>query len=69
MSDRRYPRYRILTGPDDDRFCERVSEALSLGYELHGSPAIAAADGAVSVAQAVLWTKDVPTPARPLNCD
>jgi hypothetical protein len=65
MTDRRYPRYRVLTGPDDDRFCERVSEALALGYELHGGPAITAADGAVYVAQALLWTNDAPTPARP----
>jgi len=32
------PRYRILTGADDDAFCRRVSEALELGYELYGSP-------------------------------
>ena len=33
------PVYRILTGPDDAAFCHRVSEALSLGYLLYGSPA------------------------------
>lgn len=32
--------YRLLTGPDDKAFCERVSAALKDGYELYGSPAI-----------------------------
>lgn len=27
--------YRLLTGPDDSTFCERVSEALSLGWQLN----------------------------------
>ncbi|WP_284747578.1 DUF1737 domain-containing protein [Amycolatopsis sp. RTGN1] len=49
------PRYRLLTGPDDAKFCHRISEALELGYRLHGSPA-ATFDGAqVIVAQALLW--------------
>ena len=25
------PAYRCLTGPDDDKFCKRVSEALAQG--------------------------------------
>jgi hypothetical protein len=33
-------RYRILTGPDDASFCDRVSEALREGWELHGDPAL-----------------------------
>lgn len=32
------PRYRLLTGKDDAKFCHRVSEALALGYQLYGSP-------------------------------
>src|SRR5665811_1485881 len=31
--------YRVLTGPDDPKFCERVTQALRDGYELYGSPA------------------------------
>lgn len=27
-----YPRYRVLTGPDDDTLCVRVGEVLDLGY-------------------------------------
>jgi hypothetical protein len=33
-------KYRLLTGPDDRSFCERVSTALEEGYELYGSPSI-----------------------------
>jgi hypothetical protein len=33
-------KYRLLTGPDDRSFCERVSKALDEGYELYGSPSI-----------------------------
>lgn len=53
------PRYRLLTGPDDAKFCHRVSEALELGYELYGSPAATFDGDQVIVAQAILW----PTPA------
>ncbi|MFF4156164.1 DUF1737 domain-containing protein [Streptomyces sp. NPDC001678] len=49
------PLYRVLTGTDDAGFCRRVSEALSLGYELHGGPAITYNGEGVIVAQAVLW--------------
>jgi hypothetical protein len=49
------PRYRILTGPDDAKFCHRVSEALELGYRLYGSPAATFNGDQVIVAQAVLW--------------
>jgi hypothetical protein len=49
------PTYRVLTGPDDDAFCWRVSEALELGYELHGSPAVTFDGSRVIVAQALLW--------------
>lgn len=47
-------RYRLLTGPDDRTFCERVSAALDDGYELHGPPAMTAVKGRVVVAQAVV---------------
>lgn len=32
--------YRYLTGPDDATFCHRVSEALSKGWQLYGSPTL-----------------------------
>jgi hypothetical protein len=49
------PRYRLLTGPDDAKFCHRISEALELGYRLHGSPAATFTGEQVIVAQALLW--------------
>ena len=49
------PVYRVLTGPDDDAFCHRVSDALALGYRLHGSPALTVRGETVIVAQALLW--------------
>lgn len=33
-------RYRVLTGVDNSEFCQRVSDSLDDGYQLHGSPAI-----------------------------
>jgi hypothetical protein len=56
------PIYRLLTGPDDDDFCRRVSDALALGYRLSGSPAVTYDGTRVIAAQALLW----PTlPSRP----
>ncbi|MEU1707620.1 DUF1737 domain-containing protein [Streptomyces sp. NPDC005706] len=32
------PIYRVWTGSDDAAFCQRVSEAIGLGYELPAGP-------------------------------
>ena len=32
--------YRYLTGPDDATFCHRVTDALSKGWTLYGSPTL-----------------------------
>ena len=55
------PVYRILTGPDDDEFCRRVSEALALGYRLYGSPAATFDGKSVVVAQALVWPAAIPS--------
>jgi hypothetical protein len=47
-------RYRVLTGPDDRSFCERVSAALADGYRLHGGPAVTFNGERVIVAQALV---------------
>jgi len=47
-------RYRVLTGPDDRTFCERVSQALADGYHLHGGPALTFDGERVIVAQALV---------------
>lgn len=51
--------YRFLTGPDDAAFCHRVTEALSRGWSLYGSPALTfdSVKGRVICGQAI--TKDV----------
>jgi hypothetical protein len=40
-SRKRLTIYRYLTGPDDASFCHRVTQALSLGWTLYGSPTLA----------------------------
>ncbi|MCW5660208.1 MAG: DUF1737 domain-containing protein [Burkholderiaceae bacterium] len=49
------PGYRLLTGKDDAAFCQRVSEALALGYKLFGAPAATFNGRDVIVAQAIVW--------------
>ncbi|MFL6099996.1 MAG: DUF1737 domain-containing protein [Actinomycetales bacterium] len=46
--------YRLLTGDNTAEFCERVSEALADGYQLHGGPAIAYDGTKTVVAQALI---------------
>lgn len=46
--------YRLITGPDDAEFCERVSALLQYGYELHGSPALTFDGSRVIAAQALV---------------
>lgn len=50
-------RYRLLTGVDDRRFCERISAALDDGYELYGSPAATFNGKEVIVAQALVLAR------------
>lgn len=50
------PSYRVLTGPDDGAFCQRVSESLQLGYRLYAGPAVTSdPERGVIVAQALIW--------------
>ncbi|MNF44006.1 hypothetical protein D3C84_251110 [compost metagenome] len=56
------PIYRILTGPDDATFCHRVSDALKMGYVLHGSPAATFNGEHVIIAQAIIWPASVALP-------
>lgn len=67
ITHQHYPRYRVLTGPDDDAFCYRISEALEMGYVLHGSPSVTFGGKSVIVAQAVVWPSSaIPLMRRPL---
>lgn len=49
----------MLTGPDDATFCARVSEALDLGYQLAGAPALSFDGERAVAAQAVLWPHEI----------
>lgn len=57
--------YRMLTGDDTADFCHKVSLALSRGWALHGSPAMAfdPVAGKMRCGQAV--TKDIEIPYSP----
>lgn len=50
--------YRLLTGTDDRSFCERVSSALSEGYELYGSPTLAFDGSRIVTGQAIVLRPD-----------
>ena len=51
--------YRYLTGPDDASFCHRVTEALSKGWALYGSPTLTFDPEQQRVICAQAVTKDV----------
>ena len=53
--------YRLISGPDNREFCERISAALAEGYVLHGSPAATYNGGGVIVAQAVVLPAAIAT--------
>ena len=57
--------YRCITEDDTSQFCHRVSEALSKGWSLHGSPSMAfdPVKGVMRMAQAV--TKQIETDYHP----
>jgi hypothetical protein len=46
--------YRLITGPDDDAFCLRVSEARREGWELYGSASMAFNGAQIVLGQAVI---------------
>lgn len=50
--------YRLLTGPDDDAFCERVERLLNKGWQLHGPPTLAYDGTSVRAAQAIVFEKE-----------
>lgn len=54
--------YRFITEDDTADFCHRVSEALSKGWRLHGSPSYGfdASKGVMRCGQAVVKDVDVP---------
>ncbi|MEV6768041.1 DUF1737 domain-containing protein [Nocardia sp. NPDC051030] len=55
MTDEQPLRYRLITGPDDATFCERISGLLDQGYQLYGSPSVTFNGSTVIAAQALVW--------------
>jgi hypothetical protein len=55
--------YRLLTGPDDRSFCEKVTAALAEGYVLYGSPSVTTTEGRTVAAQAVVLPHVLTRPA------
>ncbi|MBU3159194.1 DUF1737 domain-containing protein [Clostridium frigoris] len=47
-------KYRLITGKDDENFCDRISELLDEGYKLYESPSCTFNGQDVIVAQAVI---------------
>ena len=51
--------YKILTGPDDPNFCQKVRDHLDAGYELYGSPTMTTKGSQVYLGQAVVFKKAI----------
>jgi hypothetical protein len=47
--------YRFLSGVDNAKFCQRVSDALADGYVLYGNPVMVMNNDVRIVGQAVIW--------------
>lgn len=46
--------YKLITGKDNEDFCQRITDLLNQGYELYGSPALSFNGEHMVVAQAVI---------------
>jgi hypothetical protein len=66
VADKEQLRYRVLTGPDDQSFCERVSVAIDEGYQLYGGPTLTYNGERVIVGQALVLA-DFPHAVPPLG--
>ena len=46
--------YSYLTGPDDEKFCKRVTAKLNNGWELYGNPTLAYDGNTIVAGQALV---------------
>ena len=46
--------YSYLTGPDDEKFCKRVTAKLNNGWELYGNPTLAYDGNTIIAGQAMV---------------
>lgn len=50
--------YKFITGPDDSKFCARITEFLNQGWKLYGSPTMTF-DGKTVIAGQAIIKEDV----------
>lgn len=50
--------YKFITGPDDSKFCARITEFLNNGWKLYGSPTMTF-DGKTVIAGQAIIKEDV----------
>lgn len=50
--------YKFITGPDDSKFCARITEFLNQGWKLYGSPTMSF-DGKTIIAGQAIIQEDV----------
>ena len=46
--------YKFLTGPDDSKFCARITEFLNNGWKLYGSPTMSFDGKTIIAGQAII---------------
>ena len=50
--------YKFITGPDDSKFCARITEFLNNGWKLYGNPTMSF-DGKTIIAGQAIIKEDV----------
>jgi hypothetical protein len=46
--------YKFITGPDDSKFCARITEFLNQGWKLYGSPTMSFDGKSIIAGQAIV---------------
>ena len=46
--------YKLITGPDDSKFCARITEFLNQGWKLYGNPTISFDGKTIIAGQAII---------------
>ena len=46
--------YKFITGPDDSKFCARITEFLNQGWKLYGNPTISFDGKTIIAGQAII---------------
>ena len=46
--------YKFITGPDDSKFCARITEFLNNGWKLYGNPTMSFGGKTIIAGQAII---------------